>query len=75
MPYVDDKLGYGRLYPSGDHVPQWSGDGLRGMREWIGDGTDKVDNTDILLFHTLVLLISLLQKISQLCQRKFSICN
>ncbi|KGQ99929.1 primary-amine oxidase [Candida albicans P87] len=52
VPYVDDKLGYGRLYPSGDHVPQWSGDGLRGMREWIGDGTDKVDNTDILLFHT-----------------------
>ena len=63
VPYVDDKLGYGRLYPSGDHVPQWSGDGLRGMREWISDGTDKVDNTDILLFHTLVLLIS--------CSRRF----
>lgn len=52
IPYKDDALGYGRLYPSGDHVAQWSGDGPRGMREWIGDGTDKVENTDILFFHT-----------------------
>ncbi|GME81606.1 unnamed protein product [Ambrosiozyma monospora] len=42
----------GRLYPSGDHVPQWSGDGVRGMREWIGDGEDNIENTDILAFHT-----------------------
>lgn len=52
VPYKDEGLGYGRLYPSGDHVAQWSGDGQRGMREWIGDGTDKVENTDILMFHT-----------------------
>lgn len=41
-----------RLYPSGDHVPQWSGDGMRGMREWVGDGEDAIENTDILFFHT-----------------------
>lgn len=52
VPYKDDNLGYGRLYPSGDHVAQWSGDGARGMREWIGDGSDAVENTDIVLFHT-----------------------
>ena len=52
VPYKDEGLGYGRLYPSGDHVAQWSGDGARGMREWIGDGSDKVENTDVLLFHT-----------------------
>lgn len=52
VPYKDENLGYGRLYPSGDHVAQWSGDGSRGMREWIGDGSDKIENTDILLFHT-----------------------
>lgn len=52
VPYKDDDLGYGRLYPSGEHVAQWSGDGPRGMREWIGDGKDNVENTDILLFHT-----------------------
>ncbi|ODV83161.1 hypothetical protein CANARDRAFT_226437 [[Candida] arabinofermentans NRRL YB-2248] len=42
----------GRLYPSGDHVPQWSGDGVRGMREWTADGDANIDNTDILFFHT-----------------------
>ncbi|KAG7888452.1 hypothetical protein KL936_003664 [Ogataea polymorpha] len=47
VPYKDN-----RLYPSGDHVPQWSGDGARGMREWIGDGSENIDNTDILFFHT-----------------------
>ncbi|RCK55453.1 Peroxisomal primary amine oxidase [Candida viswanathii] len=52
IPYVDENFGYGRLYPSGDHVAQWSGDGLRGMRKWIGDGSDKVENTDIVFFHT-----------------------
>ncbi|ODV66966.1 peroxisomal copper amine oxidase [Hyphopichia burtonii NRRL Y-1933] len=52
VPYQDEGLGYGRLWPSGDHVAQWSGDGPRGMREWVGKGTDNVDNTDILFFHT-----------------------
>ncbi|OBA20044.1 hypothetical protein METBIDRAFT_33028 [Metschnikowia bicuspidata var. bicuspidata NRRL YB-4993] len=52
VPYKDEGLGYGRLYPSGDHVAQWSGDGARGMREWIGDGSDNVENTDVLVFHT-----------------------
>lgn len=52
IPYKDEAGGYGRLYPSGDHVAQWSGDGARGMREWIGDGTDEIDNTDIVMFHT-----------------------
>lgn len=52
VPYRDEGVGYGRLYPSGDHVAQWSGDGARGMREWMGDGTDKVENTDVLVFHT-----------------------
>lgn len=41
-----------RLYPSGDHVPQWSGEGNVGMRKWIGDGTDKIHDTDILVYHT-----------------------
>lgn len=52
VPYQDEEGGYGRLYPSGDHVCQWSGDGLRGMRKWIADGNDNVENTDILFFHT-----------------------
>lgn len=52
VPYKDENLGYGRLYPSGDHVAQWSGDGPRGFREWIGDGSDNVENTDIVFFHT-----------------------
>lgn len=41
-----------RLYPSGDHVPQWSGEGNIGMKKWIGDGTDNIENTDILFYHT-----------------------
>lgn len=52
VPYKDENLGYGRLYPSGDHVAQWSGDGSRGFREWVGDGSDNVENTDIVFFHT-----------------------
>lgn len=52
VPYKDEGLGYGRIYPSGEHVAQWSGDGSRGMREWIGDGSDPIENTDILMFHT-----------------------
>lgn len=52
IPYEDEEAGYGRLYPSGDHVAQWSGDGARGMRKWIGDGKDAIENTDIVMFHT-----------------------
>lgn len=52
VPYKDDEEAYGRLYPSGEHVCQWSGDSSRGMREWIGSGNDSVENTDVLLFHT-----------------------
>ncbi|GME66697.1 unnamed protein product [[Candida] boidinii] len=47
VPFKED-----RLYPSGDHVPQWSGDGNIGMRKWLGDKTDKIEDTDILVFHT-----------------------
>ncbi|CUM63485.1 uncharacterized protein PRCAT00001061001 [Priceomyces carsonii] len=52
IPYADEDRGYGKLYPSGDFVAQWSGDGMRGMRKWIGDGTANIENTDILFFHT-----------------------
>lgn len=52
IPYQDEDSGYGRLYPSGDHVAQWSGDGARGMRKWIGDGKDAIEDTDIVMFHT-----------------------
>jgi primary-amine oxidase len=41
-----------RVYPSGVHVPQSSGDGVFGIKEWIGDGTDNIENTDILVIHT-----------------------
>jgi primary-amine oxidase len=41
-----------RLYPSGFHVPQTSGDGPLGIKEWIGDGKDSIENTDIIVFHT-----------------------
>lgn len=52
VPYVDEDHGYGRLYPSGDHVCQWSGDVAQGMNKWIDNGTANVENTDILFFHT-----------------------
>lgn len=52
VPYKDDSYGYGRIYPSGDHVCQWSGEGNVGIRQWVGDGSDKIENTDIILFHS-----------------------
>ncbi|KAK6458622.1 peroxisomal copper amine oxidase [Scheffersomyces xylosifermentans] len=52
VPYQDEDHGYGRLHPSGEHVAQWSGDGSRGMRKWIGDGSEAIEDTDILFFHT-----------------------
>lgn len=41
-----------RVYPSGNHVCQWSGDGQIGMRKWIGDGSDPIENSDIVMMHT-----------------------
>lgn len=33
-------------------MPQTSGDPSRGLPEWIGDGTESVDDEDIVLWHT-----------------------
>lgn len=52
VPYKDDEHGYGRIYPSGVHVCQQSGEKTFGIQEWMGDGSDKIENTDIVLFHT-----------------------
>ena len=52
VPYQDEDYGYGRLYPSGDFVCQWDGDSVQGMSKWVSDGKDKIENTDILFFHT-----------------------
>ncbi|KAH3681928.1 hypothetical protein WICPIJ_007090 [Wickerhamomyces pijperi] len=41
-----------RLYPSGVHVPQSSGDGPHGIKAWIGDGSENIENTDLIVFHT-----------------------
>ncbi|OAA44209.1 copper amine oxidase [Metarhizium rileyi] len=45
--YRDDQL-----WPAGRHVPQTSGESDVGLTEWIGDGTESVDNEDIVLWHT-----------------------
>ncbi|KAK7422674.1 peroxisomal copper amine oxidase [Neonectria punicea] len=45
--YADDQL-----WPAGDHVPQTSGEPSHGLTEWIGDGTESVANTDVVLWHT-----------------------
>lgn len=45
--YSDDQL-----YPAGRHVPQTSGEPSRGLPEWIGDGSESVDDEDIVLWHT-----------------------
>ncbi|KAJ0119749.1 peroxisomal copper amine oxidase [Diaporthe amygdali] len=45
--YSDDQL-----WPAGRHVPQTSGEPSRGLPEWIGEGTESIDNTDIVLWHT-----------------------
>ncbi|KAI1846296.1 hypothetical protein JX265_010883 [Neoarthrinium moseri] len=45
--YSDDQL-----WPAGRHVPQTSGEPSLGLPEWIGDGTESIDNTDIVLWHT-----------------------
>ncbi|ETS73061.1 Copper amine oxidase 1 [Pestalotiopsis fici W106-1] len=45
--YKDDQL-----WPAGRHVPQTSGEPSLGLPEWIGDGTESIDNTDVVLWHT-----------------------
>ncbi|KAK3384677.1 copper amine oxidase [Lasiosphaeria ovina] len=45
--YRDDQL-----WPAGRHVPQTSGEPSRGLPEWIGDGSESVEDTDIVLWHT-----------------------
>ncbi|KAH8775444.1 copper amine oxidase [Diaporthe sp. PMI_573] len=45
--YSDDQL-----WPAGRHVPQTSGEPSRGLPEWIGDGNESIENTDIVLWHT-----------------------
>lgn len=52
VPYKDDEHGYGRIYPSGVHVCQQSGEKTFGIQEWMGDGSDNIENTDIVLFHS-----------------------
>lgn len=41
-----------QLWPAGRHVPQTSGEPSRGLPEWIGDGSESIDNTDVVLWHT-----------------------
>lgn len=45
--YRDDEL-----WAAGRHVPQTSGEPSRGLPEWIGDGSESVDDTDVVLWHT-----------------------
>ncbi|KID94652.1 peroxisomal copper amine oxidase, partial [Metarhizium majus ARSEF 297] len=45
--YRDDQL-----WPAGRHVPQTSGETDVGLMEWIGDGSESIDNEDIVLWHT-----------------------
>jgi primary-amine oxidase len=42
----------GQLHPAGRHVPQTSGEPSRGLPEWVGDGSDAIENEDIVLWHT-----------------------
>lgn len=41
-----------QLWVAGDHVPQTSGEPSKGIAEWVGDGTESITNTDIVLWHT-----------------------
>ncbi|KAL7622590.1 peroxisomal copper amine oxidase [Parahypoxylon ruwenzoriense] len=45
--YRDDQL-----WPAGRHVPQTSGEPSFGLPEWVGDGTESIENTDVVLWHT-----------------------
>ncbi len=33
-------------------MPQTSGDPSRGLPEWIGDGSENIENTDVVVWHT-----------------------
>ncbi|OBR11014.1 Amine oxidase [Colletotrichum higginsianum IMI 349063] len=45
--YRDDEL-----WPAGRHVPQTSGEPSAGLPEWIGDGTEPIEQEDVVLWHT-----------------------
>ncbi|KAI1472991.1 copper amine oxidase [Daldinia caldariorum] len=45
--YRDDQL-----WPAGRHVPQTSGEPSLGLPEWIGDGTESIEDTNVVLWHT-----------------------
>ncbi|KAI1111449.1 peroxisomal copper amine oxidase [Nemania sp. NC0429] len=45
--YRDDEL-----WPAGRHVPQTSGEPSHGLGEWMGDGSESIDNEDVVLWHT-----------------------
>lgn len=45
--YADDQL-----WAAGRHVPQTSGEPTLGLTEWVGDGSQSIENTDIVLWHT-----------------------
>ncbi|EHA53469.1 peroxisomal copper amine oxidase [Pyricularia oryzae 70-15] len=45
--YADDQL-----WAAGRHVPQTSGEPSLGLTEWAGDGSQSVENTDVVLWHT-----------------------
>lgn len=50
---IDEKIDRDdQLWPAGRHVPQTSGDKSAGLDSWIGDGTESIDDTDIVLWHT-----------------------
>ena len=49
MPFTDRD---DQLWPAGRHVPQTSGEPSVGLPEWIGDGSENVDNEDVVLWHT-----------------------
>ncbi|KAJ2987755.1 hypothetical protein NUW58_g4332 [Xylaria curta] len=41
-----------QLWPAGRHVPQTSGEPSLGLPEWMGDGSESIDNTNVVLWHT-----------------------
>lgn len=41
-----------QLWPAGRHVPQTSGDTPVGLVDWLGDGSESVEDDDIVLWHT-----------------------
>ncbi|KAF3806807.1 Copper amine oxidase 1 [Colletotrichum gloeosporioides] len=45
--YRDDEL-----WPAGRHVPQTSGEPSRGIPEWVGDGSESVEQEDVVFWHT-----------------------